>query len=139
MAFDLQGMNQLLQQIQQMGRAVDTHVKEKALKEGGNFMKDKVKAFAPERTGKLKENIAVSDVIGDEIAVGIDQQGDAFYAHILEFGRKAGVAKIKRKGKKIDYPYPAMAPKPFIGPAFENNKQAVQDIMGDVIKRELNL
>lgn len=139
MALQLQGMDQLMRQLQQMGRTVDGQVVEKALKEGAELMQTKIKAFAPEKTGTLKENIVVSDVVDGKIAIGPDQQGDAFYAHIIEFGRKAGVAKIKRKGRKIDYPYPAMAPKPFMGPAFENNKQAVQEKMGDVIKRELNL
>ncbi|TYS50089.1 HK97-gp10 family putative phage morphogenesis protein [Bacillus infantis] len=139
MPAELEGLSQLISQVTMMGQSVSHQTKEKALTAGAEVMKQAVENEAPVRKGILKENIAITDVEGEEIHVGIDQQGDAFYAHIVEFGRKAGVAKIKRNGKKVNYPYPAMAPKPFMGPAFENSKQAVQEAMSDVVKRELGI
>ncbi|MDE3838658.1 hypothetical protein C0966_04545 [Bacillus methanolicus] len=117
----LEGMEQLLRQIERLGQKVDTQIEEKALKEGAEFLKDKIKENVPVRTGNLKENIVVSDVKNGSIDIGVDQQGDAFYGHFLEFGTSK------------------MSAKPFMGPAFESNKQTVQEKMSEVIKRELGL
>jgi HK97 gp10 family phage protein len=131
MSFQMQGLENLMQQIEQMGRALDGQTKEKALKESAEIMKEEVVANAREKTGTLKENIIVSDVQGEEVHVGPDQQGTAFYGHILEFGRKPG----KKNGRS----YPGAPAYPFMGPAFENKKEAVEEKMADVIKRELGL
>jgi HK97 gp10 family phage protein len=121
MPIELQGMSQLMRQIEQMGRRIESGVKDKALKEGAEFIQEEIIVNAPERTGKLKENIVVSDVEGDQIHVGPDQQGTAFYGHFLEFGTSK------------------MSAQPFMAPTLENNKDAVQEKMADVIKRELGL
>jgi HK97 gp10 family phage protein len=130
-SFQFDGLEQLMRQIEHMGRSMDNQTKEKALKESAEIMKEEVTRNARERTGILKANIIVSDIDGEQIHVGPDQQGKAFYGHILEFGRKAG----KKDGRK----YPGMPPYPFMGPAFENKKAAVEDKMAEVIKRELEL
>lgn len=122
MAVQIDGMNQLLQRIQQMGQTIESNVKEKALREGAEIFKEKSKAIAPVRTGKLRDQIILSDI--DEtgvIHVGPAQQGPAFYAHFLELGTSKSF------------------PRPFLGPAYENNKQAVQNKMAEVVRRELGL
>lgn len=124
-------MDQLLRQVQEMGRAVDESLKEKALTEGAEIFRDSAKDNVNVRTGTLKDNIIISDIEGDEVHVGPDQQGTAFYGHILEIGRRPGTSN--------GYKYPGMAARPFMGPAFENNKEAVQQKMAEVIKRELGL
>ncbi|MCM3599007.1 HK97 gp10 family phage protein [Metabacillus idriensis] len=121
MPAELDGMAQLLQQLDSMGRRLETTTKEKALEKGGEFMKDKLKPAIPVRTGKWRDNIIVSDVKNDEVAVGADQQGNAFYGHMYEFGTSKQPAR------------------PVYGPVFENNKGRVQEIMADEIKRDLGL
>lgn len=121
MPVKLEGMDQLMRQISAIGRSVEAGTKEKALKAGAELLKEKVKESAPVRTGKLKENIIVSDVKDGVVNVGPDQQGDAFYGHFLEFGTSK------------------MSAKPFMGPVYENNKQDVQDKMAEVIKGDLGL
>jgi HK97 gp10 family phage protein len=127
----MQGLSQLMQQIELMEKSLDNQTKDKALKESAEIMKEEVIQNAREKTGKLKGNIIVSDVQGEEVHVGPDQQGTAFYGHILEFGRKPG----KKNGRN----YPGAPAYPFMGPAFENKKEAVEEKMKEVIKRELNL
>lgn len=117
----LEGMNQLLREIERIGRTVTNQIEEKALQEAGEFLRDKIKPEVPVRTGNLKENIIVSDVVNGEVNVGPDQQGDAFYGHFLEFGTSKA------------------SPKPFIGPVFENNQRNIENKMGDVIRRELGI
>jgi HK97 gp10 family phage protein len=121
MPAELEGMNQLMNQLAAMNRAVDSRVTEKALNKGADLLKERIKESTPVRTGKLRENIIKSDVKDDKIDVGPDQQGNGFYGHFLEFGTKKA------------------APRPFMGLAFENSKGDIQDKMADVVKRELGL
>jgi HK97 gp10 family phage protein len=118
---DLEGMEQLLREIERMGLEVETQLEEQALQAGAEILKSKIEETVPVRTGKLKANIVVSDVKNGSIDIGPDQQGEAFYGHFLEFGTSKAKAQ------------------PFMGPAFESNKQTVQDKMADVIKRGLRL
>lgn len=121
MGVQLQGMEQLMRQIQQMGRAIEGEVEEKALRKGAEHLREKIEGNAPERTGKLKSEIIIGDVKDGSIDVGVDQQGKAFYGYFLEFGTSK------------------MHPRPFIAPTLENEKQKTQDIMSDIIKTELGL
>jgi HK97 gp10 family phage protein len=120
-SFQLDGMQELMRRVEQMELRVNTQLKDKTLKEGAELMKEKIIDYAPERTGKLKDSIAISGVRNDEIEIGPDQQGTGFYGHFLEFGTSK------------------MSPQPFMGPAFENHKDEAQEKMKDVIKRELGL
>lgn len=136
MAIQMTGMQQIIQQVNQMGQRINRDVTTKSLQQGGNFMRDKVKENVSVLTGDLKASITTSEIENNQIAIGPDQQGDGFYGHILEFGRKPGVVKT---GKYKGFKYPGMSPRPFMGPAFENNREAVERIMANVIKRELKL
>lgn len=121
MSAQIEGMQQLMQRLEQMGQSIEADLKEKALVAGAELMRDKVAEIVPVRTGKLKDNIIISNVEGNTIHIGPDQQGTAFHGHFLEFGTKK------------------MSAQPFMGPAYENNKDAVQNKMADVIKGELGL
>lgn len=124
----LEGMSQLQNQLDQMGKRLESGTKDRALKAGGEFMRDKIKAETPVRTHNLQDSIIESDIKDDIIAVGSEisetdstSQGRAYYGRFVEFGTS-----------KMD-------PQPFMGPAYEQNKDAVQEVMRDVIKRELGL
>ncbi|MDF2534411.1 MAG: hypothetical protein K0R18_568 [Bacillales bacterium] len=117
----LEGMDELLRQVERMGQDVGAQLEEQALQAGAEFLKEKIEETVPVLTGKLKVNIVVSDVKNGIIDVGPDQQGSAFYGHFLEFGTSKAKAQ------------------PFMGPALEGNKATIQDKMADVIKRGLRL
>ncbi len=119
--FQLDGMEQLLRQIEQMGNKVEGELEKKALKEGAEHLRNKIEENAPRRTGKLASEIVVGDIKNGNIEVGVDQQGDAFYGHFLEFGTSK------------------MHPSPFMAPTLENEGQTTQNKMANVIKRELGL
>lgn len=136
MPAELQGLQQLMNQFTQMGHTIENRTKEKALKAGAKVFQEKAKENVNIRTGNLRDNIVVSEVINDTVHVGPDQQGDAFYGLFLEFGRAAGTVK---SGANKGHKYPGMDPRPFMGPTYENNKSAVQEEMKDVIKSELGL
>jgi HK97 gp10 family phage protein len=117
----LEGFDHLIRRIAEAGKALESGTEKKALKAGAEFLREKIEDSAPVRTGNLKRSIVVSDVKKGEINVGPNQQGDAFYGHMLEFGTSK------------------MTAKPFMGPVFENNKIEVQAKMAEVIIEDLDL
>lgn len=141
--WELEGMDQLLRRINNIGQRVSGELEEKALIEGAKIIRDSGESKARKLTGNLKANIIVSDVKDGKVDIGPDQQGDAFYGYFLEFGRSAGTKKRGKKrqsrGEKAQYNYPAMPAYPFMQPAFEENINNVQKEMARVIKRGLNL
>lgn len=136
MAMQLEGMQELLEHLNRINLQITDDLTEKALKEGAELIKNDAKQIVRKDTHKLQNHIIVSNVKDGGVDIGPSQQGDAFYGYILEFGRKAGTRKYGRNKK---YRYPAMPPYPFMGPAFESNKEKVQEKMAQVIKRELNI
>lgn len=124
MAVVLEGMSQLLAQIEAMEQSIEGVVTEKALKRGAAVVKRGIEDTAPVKSGRLKANIVVSDIEinnGAEIHIGPDQQGKAFYGHFHEFGTSK------------------MGATPFVRPGYENNKTEAVNEMADSIKGDLNL
>lgn len=124
MGIKLEGMDELLSQINKLGSKAE-QTKNKALEEAGDFLKERIKANVPVRTGNLQKNIVRSEVKDGKVEVGASPDG--FYGYFLEFGFY---------NKRVKRRIPA---RPFVGPAFESNKQAIRDKMASVIKRELGL
>ena len=117
----LEGLEILMRHIAEMGQRVDDQTVEKALKAGGEFLKDKLEPEIPDRTGNWKENIIVSEVKNGVVEVGADQQSNAFYGHMYEFGTSKQPAR------------------PVYGPVYENYKGETEEKMVEVIKEELGL
>jgi HK97 gp10 family phage protein len=118
MGVQIEGMQELLKRLNSIGERAEP-IKEKALQEGAKVMKEAISMNAPRDTGKLAENITISDVKEGRIRIG--NHPDQFYALFLEYGTTK------------------MRPRPFMEPAFLNNKERAQQKMADVIKRELGL
>ncbi|MBE2918736.1 HK97 gp10 family phage protein [Anoxybacillus flavithermus] len=129
MGIRLEGMQELLRQLEQVGSEAE-RIKKDALLAGAEIIQQAASERAPRDTGKLAENIVISDIKEDG-TVDIGPDRDRFYGLFVEFGRKSGT----KKGRK----YPKADPHPFLQPAFEENIDRVQDEMADVIRRELRL
>jgi HK97 gp10 family phage protein len=119
MSLQLHGMEQLLRQLEQVGSEAE-RVKKDALLAGAEVVQQAASERAPRDTGKLAENIVISDIKEDG-TVDIGPDRDRFYGLFLEFGTSK------------------MSARPFLQPAFEENKEQVQQKMADVIRRELGL
>jgi HK97 gp10 family phage protein len=115
-----EGMTELQSQIAQLGLSISTHVEEKALEKAAEFLQSKIEDTVTVKTGKLQENITISSVKDGAIEIG-PAFADAFYGHFLEFGTSK------------------MSAKPFMQNTFEDNSEETQEILKNVIKRELNL
>jgi HK97 gp10 family phage protein len=119
MSLQLHGMQELLRQLEQVGSEAE-RIKKDALLAGAEVVQQAASEKAPRDTGKLAENIVISDIKEDG-TVDIGPDRDRFYGLFLEFGTSK------------------MAARPFLQPAFEENKEQVQQKMADVIRREMGL
>jgi HK97 gp10 family phage protein len=88
---------------------------------------------APEQSGNLKEHI-IDEVLAEsedaiEVGVGPDQQGDAFYGLMLEFG--ADSHTIRKQDKRVlaspedifgtQVEHPGLPARPWLRAAFDEN------------------
>jgi HK97 gp10 family phage protein len=130
MSLHLDGMSDLLSKLARLGAEAD-QLKSEALLAGAKVVQQAAINKVPKDTGKLAENIVVSDIAGETVQIG--PNSDGFYGMFLEFGREAHGKRGKRKGN------PSMTPRPFLQPAFEEKVDEVQDEMASVIKGRLGL
>lgn len=120
MRFEFEGMNELLQTFEQMETGAKNG-KEKALQEGAKVMQKSAQSLARRRTGNLVAHIEISEVQNDEIDVYVDNQGKAYYGHMLEFGTSK------------------MPAYPFMGPAFLRDKHNIELAMANEMRKQLGL
>lgn len=139
MSLEIHGMNELLKSIENMGKKVDKKTEEKALIEGGKVL---IKAAKEEANrvrddGTLHDNIKDTKVKNSKITI---HTGEAYHAHLVEFGRSSGQGSYRDKnGKRRKVKWGDTAPNPVMGRAFENSQSEIMKAMSKVIKRELDL
>ncbi|MDX1806541.1 MAG: HK97 gp10 family phage protein [Paenisporosarcina sp.] len=96
-----------------------------ALEKSGEHLRGAIQELTPVRKGPsggaLKAAIVKGKVINGKIQIGPSQQGPAFRAHFLEFGTSK------------------MPARPFIRPAFEQEKLTIEKIMAEEIRKGLKL
>jgi HK97 gp10 family phage protein len=119
MKFEMQGLDELMAQIERTSLGIE-NAKNDALEAGGKVMQKETKNAARKRTGNLKEHIELSDVKNGEINVYVDNQGKAYYGHMLEFGTSK------------------MSAKPFMGPAFNKSKVKINQAMANKLRQYLS-
>lgn len=80
--------SEVLKKLERMEAKMQSDFKEKALKEAGEFLKNRIKATVPVDTGKLQEAIDYR-FKGDIIQVGVDHKTDPrtfIYSVCQEYG-----------------------------------------------------
>jgi len=115
---------------------------------GAKIIQQRAYELAPVRTGKLRDSIRVSVRIKGGVPVasvkaGGNEKGDAFYAHMIEFGTASHL--IAPKSAKSLYiaglfdevvHHPGATAHPFMRPAFDGTSQAaIQAFAAQVRKR----
>lgn len=118
MEFTIEGLDQLVRQLEKAGQDVEKG-KEEALVAGAEVMQKETKNSAPRRTGNLILNIEISPIDGEEIFVFVDNQGKAYYGHMLENGTSK------------------MAARPFMGPAFNRSRLKISQAMANKLRQRL--
>lgn len=139
MPIELQGMDDLLKSVRQMGKKASRSVEEKALKAGGDILLEAAKEEANRvrDDGTLYENIEKTTVNNGKITI---HTGKAYHAHLIEFGRSSGQGTYKDKNGVIrPVKWGDTAPNPVMARAFENSRNEIITVMRNVIKKELDL
>ncbi|MCT4543489.1 MAG: HK97 gp10 family phage protein [Vallitalea sp.] len=116
--FELNGMEDILSKLEQMGKNVD-NIKEKALKKAGEVFAEEIRNNVPVDTGNLKDNIGVGELEEGSVKVGATK--DAFYLKFLELGTKN------------------ITPNPVMTRAYETKKNEAKKVIEQELKRELGL
>lgn len=120
--FEVDGMENLLNELDKLGQK-GSRIENTALKEAGNIVKESIIKEVPVKTGKLKENITVSNVKSKDGVkkVEVGPGKDEYYAAFLEFGTTN------------------MNANPFISRGYENSKEEAEKVIVEEIKKGLGL
>lgn len=139
MSLEIQGMQELLNNIRQMDLAVDSRLEDKALKAGARVIEAEMKNEANRirDDGTLHDNIKSTDVKNGRITV---HTGGAYHAHLVEFGRTSGQSTyVDRNGVTRPVKWGETTPQPVVQGSYERKKDEVLNEMKKVIKQELGL
>ena len=120
MKAELKGMDELMREIENIGRDMKEH-KEEALIQAGKFFQEEVKKNTPIDTGNLRNHIELSDVKDGSIDVFVDQQGKAYYGVMVE----EGSSKMKAQ--------------PYMYPTYVKSRNKIQSKLVDVLRLRLML
>src|SRR5690625_2828379 len=125
MRVEMEGMDEAIRKINELGSKGEA-IERKALQEAGDRRVEQFKAAAPKGdTGNLIDSITKTEVKNGEVEVG--PSSDGFYGKFIEFGFYN--KRVKRQ----------IPPRPWMGPAFERQKPAINMMMASAIKKELGI
>jgi HK97 gp10 family phage protein len=140
---DLEGMEALMNEFKKLGIKVDATVKDKAVKRGAEFLREKIEHHPNmPRSNEAKEHgqdhIQIEKEDNGQYFVGAHK--DHFYLIFTELGAEGGLYR-GRKSDNRDFWYltPDIERKPFARPSLEENSGEIQRIMGESIKGDLGL
>ncbi|MBY6900384.1 hypothetical protein CF055_10490 [Clostridium botulinum] len=125
-SMELDGLDELIRKVQDMGKA-GVRVENAALKKAGELIVEEAKNNVPVKTEKLKKGLKVSGVRkknGNKFVLAGIQKGDnskIFYGKFLEFG----TSKMKAR--------------PFMGPAYESKKEEAKEVIKEELRKGLGL
>lgn len=139
MGLELHGMDELLKSIKKMHGKVSHNVEQKALEAGGHILVEAAKEEANRvrDDGTLYDNIQETEVKNGKITI---HTGEAYHAHLIEFGRSGGQSTYKDKNGVIrPVKWGDTAPNPVMARAFEKSQKEITKTMTDIIKEELGL
>ena len=120
MDFKMDGLDELMREIENIGKDMQNH-KDEAVLEAGRFFQKEVKKMVPVRTGNLRDHIEVSDVENGMVDVFVDQQGKAYYGVMVEEGTST------------------MRAQPYMYPTYQRAKGKIRAKLMDTLRMRLML
>lgn len=99
------GGRRLHQELQSLPVRIERNILRAALGAGARVIRDEAKQNVPVQMGDLKRSIKVSTNSKRGTVTAKVKAGDkkAFYAHMVEYGTKAHVIKVKEEDRPINY------------------------------------
>lgn len=136
--FELDGMRELLSNIERLGKTINADLEDAAVKAGAEVAKAKIESHPNVPVSKLnkahgKDHFAIKQVETGKYNVGVED--DFFYLLFHEIGAQSGTYKVGNK----KYHTPDITAKPFLRPALEDNKEAIQAAMAAKLRQGLGL
>lgn len=120
MKVEFENIDELIQALEHVGQAGESFKKE-ALETAGKELQQEARRIVRKRTRNLERHIMLSNVENDEIEVYVDNQGPAYYGHMLEFGTSK------------------MQAYPFMAPAFTRKQWKIEKIISDTLRKRLEM
>ncbi|MGC3792043.1 HK97-gp10 family putative phage morphogenesis protein [Priestia aryabhattai] len=143
MSMKLSGMNQLVKNLEKMGRNVQK-TKRSAILAGATVIRDEMEDNNPSD----RFEIAIEEEKDGTIAVGPEK--DFYTAHWFEYGTSPHLMEVRQKGKKgkkvmsdgehiygKKVEHPGQKPEPFVEPSFLNSQNRAILAMENDLKRSL--
>lgn len=98
------GLADLQKMLNEFPAKLEANIMRGALRAGANVFRDRARAYAPVRSGKLKKSIKVKTTLrrGKAMAQVVAGGGDAWYAKFVEFGT---ASFYEGSGKTVGAPY----------------------------------
>jgi HK97 gp10 family phage protein len=131
---DVRGGKALAAKLRKLPNKISNKIQRKGLRAGAKLIQRAAKKLAPKDTGLLRSSLRVraGKPRKGKVAVRVmtgegDYKGETFYGSFLEYGHRLGHRKLGSQRKMI----PA---KPYMKPAFEQNKDAAVKAVRQAIR-----
>jgi len=124
--FEIEGLDDLINRLKDIGKKAGT-IANTALKAAAEPVLEDAKSLVPKNTGRLREGLKITDVKTQNgvkyVLVGIIKKDnpELFYGKFIEFGTSK------------------MSARPFLGPAYEKNKEKIQEIIAQKLREGLGI
>ena len=164
-AFNVRGLKELHQMLQQLPVRIERNIMRGAIRAGANVFRDAARQAAPVDDGRLKRSIKTSSTNVKRGKVTVNVGSDLFYARMVEFGTasyytgngrtvgapyfipkrdKSGKAS-KRKKKAVKFgnvivnnvKHPGIKPRPFMRRALDSSSQSAIATFADYVRVRL--
>lgn len=140
------GGRELQEALNKLPAQIERNIVRSGIRQGANVIRDAARENVPVDSGDLKKSIRVSTRSrrGQVRATVTAGGGDAFYAHMVEFGTKPHDIKA-RKGGVLSFggifaksiKHPGQAPQPFMRKAIDENTDKAIRAVGEQIRKRL--
>lgn len=147
---EIKGASELQRILKELPEKLERVVMRGALRAGAVEIQREAKALAPVDSGKLRDSIRISGgvkrgaYVYSQVKVGGVKKGDAFYAHMVEFGTKPHEIKPKSAPSlflagilRASVKHPGARARPFMRPAFDNKAEDATKAFGKYIAERL--
>jgi HK97 gp10 family phage protein len=152
------GLSELQKLLDEFPAKLEANIMRGALRQGANIFRDRARAAAPVKSGKLKKSIKVKTTLrkGKAVSQVVAGGGDVWYAKFIEFGtasfyegngRTVGapykIAKSKKKAMKFgdvfadNIIHEGVRPNGFMRKAFDAGEVEVIEKTADYIRMRI--